>query len=82
MYSQLVVFSYSRKKLRLIHFNENNAHTTSSFSNHKIRIENCLFISNYVNSKLPPIFDSWFIFSSTSHHYEIVISNQMSSRDT
>ena len=24
----------------------------------------------YVNNKLPPIFSSWFIFSSTCHNYE------------
>ena len=36
----------------------------------KIKIENCLFISKYVKNKLPPIFDSWFIFSSTSHNHE------------
>ena len=36
----------------------------------KIKIENCLFISKYVNKKLPPIFNSWFIFSSTCHNYE------------
>ena len=36
----------------------------------KIKIENCLFISKYVNNKLPPIFNNWFIFSSTSPNYE------------
>ena len=36
----------------------------------KIKIGNCLFISKYVNNKLHPIFNTWFIFSSTSHHYE------------
>ena len=36
----------------------------------KIKIENCLFISKYDNNKLPPIFSSWFIFSSTCHNYE------------
>ena len=36
----------------------------------KIKTENCLFISKYVNNKLPPIFNSWFIFFSTFHNYE------------
>ena len=36
----------------------------------KIKIENCLFISKCVNNKLSPIFNSWFVFSSTSHNYE------------
>ena len=61
----------------MIHFKEHNAHTTPLFFKSKIvklpdeiKIENCLFISNYVNNKLPPIFYSWFIFSSTCHNYE------------
>ena len=36
----------------------------------KIKIENCLFITKYVTKKLPPIFNCWLIFSSTSHNYE------------
>ena len=36
----------------------------------KIKIENCLFISKYLNNKLPAIFNSWFIFSYTFHNYE------------
>ena len=35
----------------------------------KIKIQNCLFISKYIN-KLHPIFISWFIFSFFSHNYE------------
>ena len=35
-----------------------------------IKIENFLFISKYVNNKLPPIFKSWFIFSSIFRNYE------------
>ena len=42
----------------------------------KIKIENCLFISKYVNNKLPQIFDSWFIFSSTSHNYETLFATK------
>ena len=34
------------------------------------KIENCPFISKYVSNKLPPIFNSWFMFSSTCHNYE------------
>ena len=36
----------------------------------RLKIENYLFISKYMNSKLPPICNSWFIFSSTYHNYE------------
>ena len=71
------LFILQKKALRLIHFKERNAHTAPLFFRSKIvklpdkiKIENCLFISKYVNNKLPPIFNSWFIFSSTFHNYE------------
>ena len=61
----------------MIHFKKRNAHTAPLFFKSKIvklpdkiKIENCLFISKYVNNKLPPIFNSWFIFFSTFHNYE------------
>ena len=70
-------FILQKKALSLIHFKERNAHTTYLFFKSKIvklpdeiKIENCLFISKYVNNKLPPIFNSWFIFFSTFHNYE------------
>ena len=58
------LFILQKKELRLIHFKERNAHPD------KIKIENCLFLSKYVNNKLLPIFNSWFTFSSTCHNYE------------
>ena len=71
------LFILQKKALRLIHFKERNAHTAPLFFKSKIvklpdkiKIENFLFISKYVNNKLPPIFNSWFIFSSTCHNYE------------
>ena len=71
------LFMLQKKALRLIHFKERNAHSAPLFFKSKIvklpnmiKIENCLFISKYVNNKLPPIFNSWFIFSSTCHNYE------------
>lgn len=36
----------------------------------KIEIENFLFINKSVSNILPPIFNSWFVFSSISHDYE------------
>ena len=70
------IFILQKKALRSIHFKEHNAHTAPLFFKSKIvklpdkiKIENCLFISNYVNNKLPAIFNSWFIFSSTFHNY-------------
>ena len=71
------LFMLQKKALRLIHFKERNAHSAPLFFKSKIvtlpdkiKIENCLFINKYVNSKLPPIFNRWFIFSSTSRNYE------------
>ena len=68
------LFILQKKSLRLIHFKERNAHTAPlSFQSKtvklpdKIKIENCLFICKYVSNKLPPIFNSWFIFFSTFH---------------
>ena len=62
------LFILQKKALRLIHFKERNAHSAPLFfkSNQKIpekiKIENCLFISKYVNNKLPPNFNSWLHF--------------------
>ena len=66
-----------KKASRLIHFKERNTHTDSLIFESKmvklpdkIKIENFLFISKYVKNILPSIFNSWCIFSSTSHNYE------------
>ena len=71
------LFILQKKALRLIHFKEGNAHTAPLFLKSKtvklpdkIKIENCFFISKYVNNKLPAIFNSWFIFSSSFHNFE------------
>ena len=71
------IFTLPKKVLRLIYFKKRNAHTAPIIFKSKImklpdkiKIENCLFISMYVNNKLPPIFNSWFIFSSTFHNYK------------
>ena len=36
----------------------------------RIKIANCLLISNYVHNKLPSIFNNWFTFSSCFYQYE------------
>ena len=71
------LFILQKKALRLIDFKECNAHTAPPFFKSKmvklpdkIKIENGLFINKYVNNKLPHIFNSWFILSSTFHNYE------------
>ena len=58
-------FILQKKALRLIHFKERNAHFVPPFSKSKmvklpdkIEIENYPFISEYVNNKLPHIFNS------------------------
>ena len=59
------LFILQKKALRMIHFIERNAHIAPLFFKSKIvklpdqiKIENCLFISRYVNNKLPPIRNS------------------------
>ena len=71
------LFILQKKAYRLIHFKKRNPHTAPLFfkSNivkipYKIQIDNCLFIGKYVNNKLPPIFNSCFIFFPTFHNYE------------
>ena len=67
----------------MIHFKERNSPTDSLFFKStmmklpdKSKIENCLFISKYVNNKLSPIFNSWFLFSSISHNYKTSFSTK------
>ena len=71
------IFILQKKALRLTHFKEHNAHTAPLFFKSKIvklpvnvKIQNCLFISKYVNNNLLSIFNTWFVFSSTFHNYE------------
>ena len=75
--------SFHTLRLRLIHFKERNPHTAPfSFKSKmvklpdKTKIGNCHFINKYVNNKLPPIFNNWFIFSSTSHNYETLFASK------
>ena len=65
---QSIPLSYSKKSIN-INFKERTAHTAPLFFKSKIKklpdkikIEHFLFISKYVNNKLPPIFNSWFLF--------------------
>ena len=72
MCAQSINFLYFKRK-----HEDLNAHSAPLFLKSKIlnipdkiKIENCLFISKYVNNKLPAIFNCWFIFSSICHNYE------------
>ena len=78
MYAQSIVFSHFKRKHQVWYILKKViAILILSSSNQKmvklhdkIKIENCLFISKYINNKLPSIFNSWFIFFSTYHNYE------------
>ena len=43
---------------------------------YKTSIENCLFVSKSLNSQLPEIFHSCFVFSSDTHRYETSCSEK------
>ena len=62
--TQLTVSTFSRKQaLRIINFKGRNAHSSPLFYHSKIikisdkvKIENCLFIKKYTNTKLASVF--------------------------
>ena len=65
------VFIIQKKALRTIYFKGKFDHTRFLFSESniiklpdKISIEHCLFVSKSLNSKLPEIFNNWFVLSS------------------
>ena len=71
------LYILQKKALRIVNFQEHNAHSSPLFHYSKIieiadqvKIENCLFINKYINNKLPSIFTNLFTFSSISCHYE------------
>ena len=77
------VFIIQKKVLRTIHFKGKFHHTSSLFfaSNiiklpDKTSIENCLFVSKYLNNQLPEIFNNWCVFSSNTHRYETSCSEK------
>ena len=69
MYAQSIFFFILLKKkgFRLIHFKNVMLILPFLFQSkmvkrlNQIKIENCLFISKYVNNKLPLIFNGWFL---------------------
>ena len=71
------IFILQKRVLTLIDFKDCSAHVAPLFFKskivklpEKIEIENCHFIIKYINNKLPPMFNGWFIFSSTYYNYE------------
>ena len=72
-----------KKFLRIISFECSSAHSNPLFYKNeisnfhdKIIMENCLFISKYVNFHLLSILNHWFTFSSDSHTNETSCSSK------
>ena len=71
-----------KKSLRIIYFQNRNAHTSPLFRElnilklpDKIAIEKCLFINKYFKKCLSTIFENWFSLSSDFHTYDTRWSN-------
>ena len=67
--------------MRVITFQSRNCHSSPLFLklkllkfNDKVLLENVLLISKFINSILPPVFNSWFTFCSNIHNYETTSS--------
>ena len=72
-----------KKAIRIINFQPRNFHTSPLFKQNsilkfqdKISLENVLFISKSLNNLSPPVFNTWFSFSSDQHKYETSSSSQ------
>ena len=72
-----------KKAVRTINFQPRNLHTSPLFKQNsilkfqdKICLENILFVSKSLNNLSPPIFNTWFSFSSDQHNYETSSSTQ------
>ena len=72
-----------KKAIRIINFQPRNFHASPLLKQNsilkyqdKICLENILFISKSLNNLSPPIFNTWFSFSSDQHNYESSSSAQ------
>ena len=72
-----------KKAVRIINFQPRNFHNSPLFKQnsilkfqHKICLENILFVSKSLNNLSPSIFNTWFSFSSDQHNYEASSSTQ------
>ena len=72
-----------KKAIRIINFQPKNFHTSPLFKQNsilkfhdKICLENILFVSKSLNNLSPPVFNTWFSFSSNQHNYETSSSTQ------
>ena len=74
---------YKKKAVRIINFQPRNYHTSLLFKQNvilkfqdKICLENISFVSRSLNNLTPPVFSTWFSFSSDQHNYETSSSTQ------
>ena len=74
---QLIVLSFYKKDLRIIHFEPRNSHCSPLFKKSfilkfldKVNLENTSFVSKSINNLLPSLFNDWFLFSSDQYNYE------------
>ena len=72
------LFLLQKKAIRIINFQHRIAHTSPLFHNSKIvkfydkiSIENCVFISKFLNHVLPCSFQNWFTFSNSHHSHSL-----------
>ena len=72
-----------KNPIRIINFQPRNFHTSPLLKKNsilifqdKVCLENTLFISKSLNNLSPPIFNTWFSFSSDQHNYETSSSTQ------
>ena len=72
------LFLLQKKALRIINFADRFSHTNPLFKasdiikfHDKVSIDNCIFISKALLNLLPPIFDDWFVFSSSGHSHHL-----------
>ena len=72
-----------KKAIRIINLQPRNFHTSPLFKQNsilkfqdKICLENILFVSKSLNNLSPPVFNTWFSFSSDQHNYETSSSTQ------
>ena len=76
-----VELSSYKKSLRIMNFQSRDSHSSPLFRSkhilkleHKILIENIIFVSKSFNNLLPPIFKIWFTFCCDVHNYHTVTS--------
>ena len=75
------LYILQKKALRIMYFLKRSSHTGPLFKESgllklfdKISLENCTFINNSLNSRLPSVFHNWFTLISESHEHNTRLS--------